>query len=354
MEKAVFGQFVSENRKALGLTQKDLAERLHVTDKAVSKWERGLSFPDVTLLEPLASVFGMGVTELVACRRAEPSPSPAEWTDQEFPPQAEKPEDLAVQTLLDISGESLRAERKRKRRLTAALALLLLAALAALALALTLGRSAVTENGSIVVLCAEEQGGDRYIFVEEGAHLLRLRCGSGIDWHRLRDSAGQLAAWQAEYRWDSRTYQGELLRCEPDLSFLGRPMDEVGAKTDLYAYEGDALFGFSRVMVQTLAREPNPWGEGYISTYAYYLGDDIDDWYRHADEELFRASHSLGYGSCGDGGFRTADFDGDGVRELLVRTPWPEKPCILYDWTDGTVTETWLDALPPELTGPAE
>ena len=50
-----FGQFIAENRRTRGLTQRELAESLHVTDKAVSKWERGLSYPDVTLLEPLAA-----------------------------------------------------------------------------------------------------------------------------------------------------------------------------------------------------------------------------------------------------------------------------------------------------------
>ena len=69
MDKTEFGAFVAQNRKNLALTQKELAEKLHVTDKAVSKWERGLSYPDVTLLEPLAEVFGLGVTERVGCRK---------------------------------------------------------------------------------------------------------------------------------------------------------------------------------------------------------------------------------------------------------------------------------------------
>lgn len=41
MNKERLGAFIAENRKALDMTQKDLAERLHITDKAVSKWERG-------------------------------------------------------------------------------------------------------------------------------------------------------------------------------------------------------------------------------------------------------------------------------------------------------------------------
>lgn len=48
------GNQISERRKALGLTQKQLAEQLHVTDKAVSKWERGINFPDLGLMEALA------------------------------------------------------------------------------------------------------------------------------------------------------------------------------------------------------------------------------------------------------------------------------------------------------------
>ncbi len=43
LDKQKFGSFVSERRRALGLTQRSLAERLSVSDKAVSKWERGVS-----------------------------------------------------------------------------------------------------------------------------------------------------------------------------------------------------------------------------------------------------------------------------------------------------------------------
>ena len=55
MDNIRFGAFVAQLRKEQGLTQKGLADRLNVTDKAVSKWETGKGFPDVKLLEPLAS-----------------------------------------------------------------------------------------------------------------------------------------------------------------------------------------------------------------------------------------------------------------------------------------------------------
>lgn len=69
IDKAKFGTFVAQLRKEKGLMQKDLAQKLYVSDKAVSKWERGLSIPDVALLIPLAEILGVTVTELLECQR---------------------------------------------------------------------------------------------------------------------------------------------------------------------------------------------------------------------------------------------------------------------------------------------
>lgn len=74
IDKSAFGAFVASERKALGMTQKDLAGMLCVSDKAVSKWERGLSLPDITLLEPLAEALNVSVVELLECRRLEKEP----------------------------------------------------------------------------------------------------------------------------------------------------------------------------------------------------------------------------------------------------------------------------------------
>lgn len=71
VDKQAFGVFLAERRKAKGYTQKELAEKLYVSDKAVSKWERGLSLPDVSLLVPLAGLLGVTVTELLEGRRLE-------------------------------------------------------------------------------------------------------------------------------------------------------------------------------------------------------------------------------------------------------------------------------------------
>ena len=56
MDASYTGEKISELRKEKGLTQKDLAELLNVTNKAVSKWECGKNFPDLALLQPLAEV----------------------------------------------------------------------------------------------------------------------------------------------------------------------------------------------------------------------------------------------------------------------------------------------------------
>ena len=66
MDKESFGKFILEKRKALCMTQEELAQKLFVTNKAVSKWEKGQSFPDIALLEPLAAALGVSVSELMA------------------------------------------------------------------------------------------------------------------------------------------------------------------------------------------------------------------------------------------------------------------------------------------------
>nr|WP_270514767.1 helix-turn-helix transcriptional regulator [Coprococcus catus] len=68
-----FGLFVTELRKKKNLTQKDLAEKLYVSDKTVSKWERGLSVPDSSMLIILANELDTTVSELLGEPVAEPT-----------------------------------------------------------------------------------------------------------------------------------------------------------------------------------------------------------------------------------------------------------------------------------------
>ena len=65
MDATRFGLFVAEMRKENHMTQAELATKIKVTDKAVSRWERGLGFPDINSLEPLAEALGVSVLELM-------------------------------------------------------------------------------------------------------------------------------------------------------------------------------------------------------------------------------------------------------------------------------------------------
>ena len=65
MDAKKTGELICENRKKLGMSQKELANRLHITDKAVSKWERGLSFPDISMLIPISEVLEISLYDIL-------------------------------------------------------------------------------------------------------------------------------------------------------------------------------------------------------------------------------------------------------------------------------------------------
>lgn len=72
MDAAATGKRIAALRQQKGWTQKQLAEQLHVTDKAVSKWERGLNFPDLMLIEPLAAALGTKAAALLGLEQDTP------------------------------------------------------------------------------------------------------------------------------------------------------------------------------------------------------------------------------------------------------------------------------------------
>lgn len=65
MDNEKFGKFFVELRKEKNLTQQELAEKFNVTNKAISKWERGMSFPDISMLKPLSEFFNVSILELL-------------------------------------------------------------------------------------------------------------------------------------------------------------------------------------------------------------------------------------------------------------------------------------------------
>lgn len=74
MSPTEFGEYLSQQRKKKGYTQKQLAELLFVTDKAISRWECGLGFPDIRMLQPISQALGVSMLELL---NAQPLEEPA-------------------------------------------------------------------------------------------------------------------------------------------------------------------------------------------------------------------------------------------------------------------------------------
>ena len=122
LDNEKFGAFVADMRKKKGWTQKELADRLFVSDKAVSKWERGLSIPNAALLMPLAEVLEVSVTELLR----------GELLEKEQQLENSQVETLVTQSL-DLSlQENIKSRKKRWRAafgLSAALTVLVVCGL---------------------------------------------------------------------------------------------------------------------------------------------------------------------------------------------------------------------------------
>lgn len=74
MTNKTMGQIISALRKEKGMTQKDIADQLGITDKAVSKWERDVAFPDTATIPKLAQILGVSVEDLLQAK-AEPVPT---------------------------------------------------------------------------------------------------------------------------------------------------------------------------------------------------------------------------------------------------------------------------------------
>ena len=317
MNKERLGNFISGERKNLGLTQKDLAVRLHVTDKAVSKWERGMSYPDVTLLEPLAAALDLTVEELMACRRqAQPEQKGAEET---------------MHNLLDISRDSVRQEQRRSWKRIAAVLVLL--AITAAVVAWT--QIMVTEDVQDTLVLTETVDGVDYVYIEgEEGHLLKLRYEGGVKDLQVENEWGEPQVFQISYRYNRLTHEGTVTALEGTGSF------SMGGIMDAQVDEGEGpMFGLPMVYRTGENYYPNPYGEGYLGDYTCYV---------MLDEETWETADILRVKDCVSA--TPWDADGDGIDELVVRTRWPEKPYTVYDMVDGEVQAvSWPDTVPEEI-----
>ena len=111
MDAVKTGKLIYDARNQAGLSQQELAEKLHITRTTVSKWENGRGLPDISLLESLGDSLGLSVTELIHGER-NPAETEAEQTARE---------------VIRLSDRARRMDRRRTWLLAAAILLLLLA-----------------------------------------------------------------------------------------------------------------------------------------------------------------------------------------------------------------------------------
>lgn len=104
MDHQKTGALIAQRRKEKGLTQKELGRRLHVSDRAVSKWERGLNLPDAALFEPLCRELDLTVTELLRGEREVPTPGQLEQTVADAVALAREKEHRARQNKRTVLG----------------------------------------------------------------------------------------------------------------------------------------------------------------------------------------------------------------------------------------------------------
>ena len=112
MDKEKTGRLIAQARKERGLTQRQLAERLHITAKAVSKWETGVSAPDVGLLIPLAEELGLSATELLEGRRMA---VPEDRSPEQVEDIVKSALTYSEQSPAEKAGPGLRRLRSRRR-----------------------------------------------------------------------------------------------------------------------------------------------------------------------------------------------------------------------------------------------
>lgn len=105
MMKKTLGNMIAEFRKQKGMTQLDLAEKMGVTDKAVSKWERDLSCPDINSLPNLAEILGVSVEELMQIKKAADTPVNRTYEILETIPKAVAMAMGIAVTVLSLLGE---------------------------------------------------------------------------------------------------------------------------------------------------------------------------------------------------------------------------------------------------------
>lgn len=107
MNQVKIGQFIAEERKQKGYTQKQLAEILEISDKTISKWETGKGFPEISLLMPLCEALDINVNELLSGERVPESDykRKAEENIMDLVQETQKPKTQRVKTVWNVASK---------------------------------------------------------------------------------------------------------------------------------------------------------------------------------------------------------------------------------------------------------
>lgn len=131
MDVQKMGNFIKERRKDKGITQKELADKLNITDRAISKWERGICCPDISLLKELCNILNVSINELLAGEEIEKL-------------EIEKSEDVLIETVKQYTS----VEKKQTKKL-AFFTIILLVFYVVLVFAMYLTYNQVSKNDKV-------------------------------------------------------------------------------------------------------------------------------------------------------------------------------------------------------------
>lgn len=315
MDKEKLGKFIAETRKEKKMTQQQLAARLHVTDKAVSKWERGLCYPDLTLLEDIAGTLDLSLTQLITC-------------------QKESEGDLEIQasSLLEVAGETQRKQKQKMWRLTvcgwALSALIFLGILLCLL---------VNDSHTDYVYFVDKQsiGTELYVYMEKDGHLLTLHCADQMVYDSIVIWPRQY--YDVTYSYNRINYRGTLDRCVPS-NALGTPEDIEGSSIGV-----DSLLGVDCVYMEYT--QVYPFEDGYLYTLTYFYFDDGEN---YDNKNLEERKLLLQVEDCQNTVME--DYDADGVVELIVLTKYNELPYRIYDLEGAGIISHFVENVPESIS----
>ena len=183
--------------------------------------------------------------------------------------------------------------------------------------------------------------------MENQGHLLRLKCGADVDFNSitLESEHGDERSYRMDCRWNRRTYEGSVSSCEATGSII------LGGMMDVqFEVERDRLFWYDEVNYTSEDYYPDPYSEPrgllYLCNFRFWTGK----WDMETGEWKDRETVLL-VEDCLNA--VVDDIDGDGHNEVVVRTRWPEKPYMVYDWCDDykvkEIDQFWLESVSPEL-----